>query len=163
MSSPLSVGYLLKIASTGSPAARLSRITDTMMRVPLTQTLPWQMFGSTLMRSFQFIVVPSVVVPGLLRRPIRGQRTRDGCSLHQSLLPQQLAHRGPVVLPFEQFFPISLGLLPRHEFPERGDVQHDAIVQVGVVNHVRVELRRVVEIQLGGTLQLLGEVLEFDQ
>ena len=37
--------------------ARLSRITDTMTLVPRMQGLPWQISGSTLIRSFQFISV----------------------------------------------------------------------------------------------------------
>jgi hypothetical protein len=38
------------------------------------------------------------------------------------------ADGGPLVLPFEEFFPVALGLFPRYEFVERSNVQNDAIV-----------------------------------
>jgi hypothetical protein len=41
-----------------SPEAKLSRMTDTIMRVPLMHALPWQTAGSTVMCCFQFIMAP---------------------------------------------------------------------------------------------------------
>src|SRR5437868_920979 len=46
-------GYSATICSGVSPSARLSSTTDTMMRVPRTLALPWQMSGSTVMCSCQ--------------------------------------------------------------------------------------------------------------
>ena len=42
-------------SSHDSPAARLSRTTDTITLVPLMHALPWQTAGSTVTRSCQFI------------------------------------------------------------------------------------------------------------
>jgi hypothetical protein len=41
-----------------------------------------------------------------------------------------LADRRPLVFTLEEFVPIALGLFPRDEFPERGNVQYNAIVEI---------------------------------
>jgi len=53
-SASLRGGYPEMISSAVKPAAKLSKITDTMIRVPLMQGLPWQILGSEEMRSSGF-------------------------------------------------------------------------------------------------------------
>ena len=56
MSSSARDGYSVTIPSGESPSARLSRTTETMMRVPLIHGLPWQMARFASIRSFQFLI-----------------------------------------------------------------------------------------------------------
>src|SRR5262249_11816545 len=72
-------------------------------------------------------------------------------SFYQPLLPQLLADGGPLVLAVHEVIPIGLRLPPGNQFPERGDVQDHAVVEVGV----KVEVRRPAE--------LLLEVPEFGE
>ena len=65
---------------------------------------------------------------------------------HQPLPSQQLAHRGPLVLAFEQFFPIVLGFRPGDQFPERGDVQDDTVVQIWLIRHAGAERLSIPEV-----------------
>lgn len=51
--------------------------------------------------------------------------------LDQPFLPQLLTDGGPLVLAFEEFFPVLLGLFPRNEFVEWSNVEENAIVEVG--------------------------------
>lgn len=48
-------GYSLRMVSIDMSAARQSNATETMIRVPLKQGLPWQTLGSTAIWSLQFI------------------------------------------------------------------------------------------------------------
>jgi len=52
-----SVGYSLKIDAFVVPSARLSRTTETMMRVPLIHGFPWQILACTLIR-FKRLFLP---------------------------------------------------------------------------------------------------------
>jgi hypothetical protein len=52
-------------------------------------------------------------------------------SLNESSLLKLLADGGPLVFAFEEFFPVVLCLFPRDKFVERGDVEDNAIVEVG--------------------------------
>jgi hypothetical protein len=70
---------------------------------------------------------------------------------YQPLLTQLLADRRPLVIALHQVVPVSLHLLPGHKFPERGDVEDDAIVEV----RTNVKVRRPAELVL--------EVTEFGQ
>lgn len=55
-----------------SPSARLSKITDTMMRVPLIQGLPLQTPGFALTRSCQFISVSPHALAASIARSALG-------------------------------------------------------------------------------------------
>jgi hypothetical protein len=48
------------------------------------------------------------------------------------LLPQLLPNRRPLILAFEEFFPVLFGLFSRDELVKRGDVEDDAVVEVGL-------------------------------
>jgi len=86
--------------------------------------------------------------------------------LYQSLRPQLLADGRPLVLAVEEFLPIALGLLPRDELVERGDVEDDAIVEVRFEVQVRRPPQLVLEVPQFGQelllpLDLLAEPLGF--
>ena len=77
-----------------------------------------------------------------------------------------LADGGPLVLAFEEFVPVFLGLFPRDEFLERGNVQDDAIVEIGFEMQVRRPTQLVLEVpQFGEEVFLpfnfLGKPLGF--
>src|SRR5688572_15069980 len=61
------------MASADSPAARLSRITETIIRVPLIHALPWHTFGSTLICSRHFIALAFLPLCSLLSQPCYGR------------------------------------------------------------------------------------------
>src|SRR5436305_2874237 len=56
MSSKVIAGYLERISPRGTPVAMLSRMTETMIRIPRMHALPWQTAGLMLMRSFQLLI-----------------------------------------------------------------------------------------------------------
>src|SRR5439155_20939138 len=61
---------------------------------------------------------------------------------------------------FVEFFPVLLGLLPRNEFVEWGDVQDDAIVEIGHEMQVRRPSQFVLEVsQFGEEILLLLDFL----
>src|SRR5208283_4349679 len=70
-------------------------------------------------------------------------RTRNAL-FYQTLLTKLLADGRPFVLAVHEVVPVGLGLLPGDEFPERGDVQDHAVVEV----RVEVEVRRPAELVL---------------
>ena len=61
-SSTDNVGYSATILSALMPAARLSRMTETEMRVPRIHTFPWQSFGSEDNRSLQVTISSAPVL-----------------------------------------------------------------------------------------------------
>ncbi len=65
--------------------------------------------------------------------PFQGWSIQD-----EPLLPQLLGDGRPLVLAVHEVVPVGLRLLPGDEFPEGGDVQHHAVVEVGF----EVEVRR---------------------
>src|SRR3972149_777651 len=141
------------MASAGSPAARLSRITDTMIRVPLMDGLPWHTFESTLIRSRQFIGLSSLVCPWSFPLIAMNKRqvTKDYSSFYQPFRSKLLPNLRPFVFAFAEFLPVALGLFPRHEFVEQGDVEADIIVEVGFKVQVRGPAQLVLEVaQFGG-------------
>jgi hypothetical protein len=80
----------------------------------------------------------------------------------QTLLTQLFADGGPLVFACHEFIPVFLGFFPRDEFPERGDVQDDAIVEVGFEMQVRRPPPLVLEVPQFGEeillpLHVLGE------
>jgi hypothetical protein len=66
------------------------------------------------------------------------------CLFYQPLLPRLLADRRLLVLAVHEVVPVRLGFLPGDEFPERGDVQDHAVVEIGF----EVEVRRPAELLL---------------
>lgn len=58
------------ISSEASPAAKLSKITATITRVPRIHALPWQTFGSTEIRSIQFTLAKIGFPSSLVKRSV---------------------------------------------------------------------------------------------
>src|SRR5215211_9527264 len=50
---------------------------------------------------------------------------------HDALRAKLLADGGPLVLPCQKLLPLARRFAPRHKLVQRGDVQHDAVVQSG--------------------------------
>jgi hypothetical protein len=62
-----------------------------------------------------------------------------------------LSDRGPLILTCQQRIPIFLGLFPQHKPMQRGDVQNDAVVEVGV------------EVKVGRPSELVLEISQFGE
>ena len=56
----------------------------------------------------------------------------DPTLFYQPLCPKLLADGGPLVLALKEYFPVGFGLLPRDEFPERGDVEDHTVVEIRI-------------------------------
>ena len=77
-------------------------------------------------------------------------------SFDHPLVSELLADRRPLVLPLHQFIPVVFGDFPGNKFPQRRDIQHDAIVQIWREVEVRSPLELIVEVvQFGEQVFLL--------
>ena len=70
-------------------------------------------------------------------------------ALNQPFGFELLGDGRPFVFTFQKFFPMFLGLFPRNQFPKRGDVEHNTVVQVGF------------EVEISDTPELILKIIQF--